>query len=192
MGKAFCPWSAISKQAATLNCGPLFDDLEVDRGWKVDPRGSDTATDGRWKRGDPSKGELQLGSAVSGKAVLVTGRAPGHDVDGGSTTARSPWFTMPADGQARLRLRYWVGLNAKAGSGDGFAVRVVDRDGNRLQTLLRVRGDGTKRKPAWRSLVKRLPGGLAGQRLAIEVEAVDNGRDAIVEAAVDQVRVTAD
>ena len=192
MGKAFCPWSAISKQAATLNCGPLFDDLEVDRGWKVDPRGSDTATDGRWKRGDPSKGELQLGSAVSGKAVLVTGRTPGHDVDGGLTTARSPWFTMPADGQARLRLRYWVGLNAKAGSGDGFAVRVVDRDGNRLQTLLRVRGDGTKRKPAWRSLVKRLPGGLAGQRLAIEVEAVDNGRDAIVEAAVDQVRVTAD
>ena len=190
MGKAYCPWSAIGAQAATLNCGPLFDDFEIARGWKVNASGTDTAGDGRWQRGDPLKGELQLGSAVSGEAVLVTGRKPGHDVDGGRTTVRSPWFTMPADGETKLRLRYWVGLDAKATSDDGFAVYLVDQDGTRVATLKRIRGDRTKHKPAWRSLSKRLPRGLGGQRLAIELEAIDAGSGAIVEAGVDQVRVT--
>jgi hypothetical protein len=192
MGKAFCPWSAIGAQAAKANCGPLFDDLEIDRGWRVDPAGTDTATDGRWKRGDPRKSKLQLGSAISGKAVMVTGSAPGRDVDGGSSTARSPWFTMPADGEASLRLRYWVGLSASAGESDGLTVRVVDRDGRTRTTVLEVRGDGSRRTPAWRSLSKRLPRELAGQRLAIELEAADLGPGAVVEAGVDQVRVTAD
>ncbi len=191
MGKAYCPWSAIGSQAASLNCGPLFDDLEIARGWQVDPRGTDTASDGRWQRGDPLKGELQLGSAVSGEAVLITGRRPGHDVDGGRTTVRSPWFTMPADGIASLRLRYWVGMSARATPSDGFGVHLVDRDGTRVATLKRIGGNGSRRTPAWRSLDKRLPKGLAGQRLAIELEAVDAGDGAIVEAAVDQVRVTA-
>ena len=192
MGKAYCPWSAIGQQAAQLNCGPFFDDFEIARGWKANPRGDDTAADGRWQRGDPLKGQLQLGSAISGEAVLITGRSPGHDVDGGRTTIRSPWFTMPADGLARLRLRYWVGLDSRASSNDGFAVYVVDRDGERVATLKRVRGDGSKHKPVWRSLDKRLSRDLAGRRLAIELEAVDARGGAIVEAAVDQVRVIAD
>jgi hypothetical protein len=70
-------------------------------------------------------------------------------------------------------------------------VHVVDGDGTRVATLKRIRGDGTKQKPSWRSLARRLPKGFAGQRLAIELEAVDAGGGAIVEAAVDQVRVTA-
>jgi hypothetical protein len=191
MGKAYCPWSAVGAQAAKLNCGPLYDDLEIARGWKMDPRGTDTASDGRWQRGDPVKDSFQLGSAISGQAVLVTGRKTGHDVDGGRTTARSPWFTMPDGGAANLRLRYWVGLNAKATSEDGFAIHLVDRDGKRLATLKRVRGDRSGHRPVWRSLSKPLPRDLAGQRLAIELEAVDAGSGAVVEAAVDQVRVVA-
>jgi hypothetical protein len=98
---------------------------------------------------------------------------------------------MPADGEASLRLRYWVGLSASAGSDDGLTIRVVDRDGRTRTTLLEVRGNGSKRAPQWRSLSKRLPRELAGQRLAIELEARDTGPEAVVEAAVDQVRVTA-
>jgi len=190
MGKALCPYSALGKRAVVLNCGPLFDDFEIRRGWKVDPRGTDTVTDGRWQRGDPARDALQLGSAISGASVLVTGRARGHDVDGGRTTVRSPYFTVPQEGEATLRMRYWVGLNARATAADGFSVHVVNGDGDRLTTLQRVRGKGTRRAPRWKALVKALPASLAGRRVAIELEAVDRAPGAVVEAGVDQVRVT--
>ncbi|MFO7532283.1 MAG: M14 family metallopeptidase [Candidatus Limnocylindrales bacterium] len=192
MGKALCPYSALGKQAVHMNCGPFFDDLEIDRGWRVDPDGTDTATDGAWQRGDPLKGELQLGSAASGQSVLITGRRPGHDVDGGRTSVRSPLITLPANGKATLRMRYWVGLGATATAADGLRVHVVDRDGQRLATLLQVSGTGSKRKPAWKSLVQPLPSDLGVQRVAIELVAVDADDDATVEAAVDEVRVSAD
>lgn len=192
MGKAYCPYSALGAPSVKLNCGPFFDDLEVDRGWRVNPDGTDTAGDGRWQRGDPLRGDVQLGSAISGQSVLITGRTPGHDVDGGRTTVRSPLITVPPDGQARVRLRYWVGLTVKAGTDDGFRVYLVDAQGDRLATLLKVSGNGTKRNPAWRTLARWLPAGLAGRRVAIELVAQDLGEGALVEAAVDQVRVTTD
>ena len=192
MGRALCPYSVLGATAVKMNCGPFFDDLEAARGWKVDPDGSDTASDGAWQRGDPKIDDLQLGSATSGAAVLITGRNRGHDVDGGRTTVRSPLIKLPDDGQATLRLRYWVGLTQSATKDDGLRVHIVDQDGKRLATLLKVSGNGSKRKPAWKSLLKPLPDGLGGRRVAIELEAVDAGDGAIVEAAVDQVRITAD
>jgi carboxypeptidase T len=191
LGKAICPYSALGRQAVRMNCGPFFDDLEIARGWRVDPAGTDTATDGTWQRGDPLRGELQLGSAASGQSVLITGRRPGRDVDGGRTSVRSPLITLPAGGQATLRMRYWVGLSGAATSQDGLRVRLVDRDGQPLATLLEISGSGSKRKPAWRSLVRPLPNDLGVRRVAVELVAVDAGDDATVEAAVDDVRVTA-
>jgi carboxypeptidase T len=191
MGKAVCPYGALGSKSAKSNCGLLFDDFEIDRGWKVDARGADTASDGRWQRGDPLKSSLQLGSAASGQATLVTGRQPGHDVDAGRTTVRSPYFTVPASGKTTVRMRYWVGMSFKASPSDGFAVRLVDRDGRHVKVLHKVSGDGSPHKPVWRSLAKTIPQEFAGQRLAIELEAVDAGPGAIVEAGVDQVRVVA-
>jgi murein tripeptide amidase MpaA len=191
MSRAVCPYGALGKTAVRLNCGPFFDDLEIARGWRVDPDGRDTASDGRWQRGDPQRGDLQLGSAASGRSVLVTGRAPGHDVDGGRTSVRSPLVTLPPAG-ATLRLRYWVGLSRGASESDGLRVHIVDRDGGRLATVLDVSGTGAKRRPAWRSLVAPLPADLGGRRVAIELEAIDAGEGALVEAAVDQVRITRD
>ncbi len=192
MGRAVCPYAALGRTAVRLNCGPFFDDLEIARGWRVNPDGTDTATDGRWQRGDPVKDDLQLGSAASGASVLVTGRKPAHDVDGGRTSVRSPLITLPDDGQATLSLRYWVGLAGSAGKGDGLRIYLVDRDGDRLTTLLEVSGQGEKRKPAWKSLRRSLPRRLGGQRVAIELVAIDAAAGATVEAAVDQVRVTAE
>jgi hypothetical protein len=192
MGKAACPYGALGAAAARLNCGPFFDDLEIARGWRVDPDGTDTATGGTWQRGDPLKGDLQLGSAASGRAVLITGRRQGRDVDGGRTSVRSPLFSLPADGRATLRMRYWAGLSTLAAGADGLRVFLVDREGQRLATLLEVSGNGSKRRPAWKALARQLPGDLGGRRVAIELEAVDAGDGAIVEAAVDEVRITAD
>ena len=191
MGKALCPYSALGAKAVAAYCGPFFDDLEIARGWRVNPDGGDTAGDGRWQQGDPVRGWLQLGNAASGRFALVTGRARGHDVDGGRTTVRSPLFRLPPDGKATLRMRYWVGLGSNAGSADGLRVRLVDADGSALAVLLDVSGDGQKRLPAWRTLTAKLPGGHGGEQVAIELRAVDNGDDSAVEAGFDQVRVTA-
>ena len=122
----------------------------------------------------------------------MTGRAAGADVDGGRTSVRSPRFRVP-DGTATLRLRYWVGSDALAGSGDGLVVRLVDEDGSPIGgPLLTVGGTGAERLPAWRWLRVSLPGAAAGRRVAIEVIARDDGADgdATVEAAIDDVRVT--
>ena len=93
----------------------------------------------------------------------MTGRARGADVDGGSTTVRSPRFRLPDDRAATLRLRYWVGLDAAAGPLDGLTVRLVDAAGEPVGgPLLVVAGDGTDRAPAWRDPGRRAAGRVAG------------------------------
>jgi murein tripeptide amidase MpaA len=192
MAKAACPWSALGREAARANCGPLFDDLEIDRGWRLDAGGIDRATQGRWSRGDASAGALQLGSAISGSAVLVTGRRAGEDVDRGRTTVRSPLFLVPADGRATVRLRYWVGFARDATRRDGLRVHLVDAAGTRLATVASVSGTGQRRAPSWRTMKAPVPPGLAGIAVSIELAAVDAKGDSTVEVGIDEVRVTAD
>lgn len=189
MEMAACPYAAIDK--ADAYCGPLYDDLEVARGWRVDPDGDDTARDGAWARGVAARSAYQRRDATSGRAVLVTGRAKGRDVDRGRTTVRSRAIRLPEDATATLRLRYWVGMDGAADEADRFRVRLVDPSGgDTLATALAIDGDGRSHKPRWRSLAYRIPDELRGQRVAIELVAVDAGRDATVEAGVDDVRIT--
>ena len=75
---------------------------------------------------------------------------------------------------------------------DGLRVHLVDSSGTRLATLASVSGDGAKRSPSWKSLKRRLPGGLGGKLLQLELVAVDAGRDSVLEVGVDQVRITAE
>lgn len=193
MEVADCPYRAIGKETAW--CGPFADDLEIPRGWTRNPDGSDTATAGRWSLGAPGKSPFQRTDAASGMGVLVTGRRTGDDVDGGRTTIRSPRFTLPAGAAATLRLRYWVGLDAKAGPGEGLVVRLVDARGVPIpgaETLLEVDGDGADHAPAWTTLAAALPASTRGTTVAIELVARDGAGDgdATVEAGVDDVRVT--
>lgn len=188
MEQADCPYRAIG--GAAQYCGPYFDDLEIARGWTVNAGGTDTATDGAWERGVPVADARQLGTAISGQSVLATGLRAGHDVDGGTTTVRSPAIHLPTDASS-LHLRYWVGLGADATAADQFAVRLVGGDGTPLATPLTVGGDGTSHVPHWQSLDYVIPPALAGQDVAVELTATDAEADSTVEAGVDQVRVTA-
>ncbi len=189
MEMADCPYRAIGK--ADAYCGPLYDDLEVARGWRVDAAGTDTASSGAWSRGVAARSPYQLAGAVSGQAALVTGRARGHDVDRGRTSVRSRAIRLPDDATATLRLRYWVGMSGATTPADRFRVRLVDPTADTiLATALAVDGDGQPHAPRWRSLAYRIPDELRGRRVAIELVAVDAGRDGTVEAGVDDVRVT--
>ena len=189
MEQADCPYRALGRAASY--CGPLYDDFEVARGWTIDPDGTDTATAGTWQRGDPAAGGRQLGSAISGRAVLVTGRHAGVDVDGGRTTTRSPSIHLPSSRAATLRLRYWVGMSADASIHDRFRVMLVrPSDGHVLAAALTVTGAGGSRRPAWTDLRFAIPSSLRGEDVAVELYAADAGADATVEAGVDDVRIT--
>lgn len=189
MEMAACPYAAIGN--ADAYCGPLYDDLEVARGWKVDPERDDTARAGAWERGIPARSPYQRMGATSGRAILVTGQTQGRDVDRGRTTVRSRTIRLPEDATSTLRLRYWVGMDDAADDADRFRVRLVDPgEGTVLARALAVDGDGRTHRPRWRSLAYRIPDELRGLRVAIELVAVDAGRDATVEAGVDDVRIT--
>jgi hypothetical protein len=193
---ADCPYRAIGKVAS--HCGPLFDDLEAERGWKIDPSGTDTATAGVWARGHPestaSRAAKQLGDAWSGRYALVTGLAllgcaRCNDVDGGVTRVRSPMVRLPAVRASRLRLRYFLGHGGDADATDGLRIAVID--GLTRTVVLRMAATpGVHAPAAWRGISADL-GPWAGKKIRIQLEARDSGTDSLLEAGVDEVRITA-
>ncbi len=141
--------------------------------------GTDTATIGRFERGDPaatsSSGAKQLGTTVSGVNDLVTGRRPAprratNDVDGGVTTITSPAITLTGGTTYTLSFSVLPGarherldrrLPARAG-----AVR-LDLDG-RLPGSSARRPTSTAPGRGTASL-----SAFAGQTVQIVVEAAD-------------------
>nr|WP_239107128.1 M28 family peptidase [Spirilliplanes yamanashiensis] len=169
------------------------DDFEAARGWTAGT--GDTATAGRFERGDPAATSsgvaTQLGTAASGTFDLVTGASAGasagaNDVDGGSTTIVSPAITLPA-AASTLTFRWYLAHLNNASSADYLRVRVVA--GSSATTVFSQAGAATDRAAAWQSASVSLAA-YAGQTVRLSVEAADAGTASLVEAAVDDVRVT--
>ena len=126
MEHAGCPYSVLGVASRVARCGAFDDDLEVARGWTVNPDGTDTAPAlDRFARGDPqattSLGPKQLGTTPSGRAAFVTGlkagpRASAYDLDG-TTTIRSPAISLPAGSGQRLTFRYVFAHDARSSVG---------------------------------------------------------------------------
>ena len=171
------------------------DDFEVARGWTANPNGTDTATTGRWERGDPqtttSVGTKQLGTANSGTFDLVTGATAGasagvNDIDGGTTTIRSPAIALPA-GTLTLSFAYYLAHGDNASTADFLRVRVI---GATTQLVLEELAAANNDNAAWATTSVNISA-FAGQTVRIQVEAADASGASLVEAAVDDVRITA-
>jgi hypothetical protein len=186
---AGCVYTPIGKKAS--RCGPFDDDFEVFRGWVANPLRTDTATSGRWQRADPAATTYQAGTVPSGRAALVTGGSAGsgagaNDVDG-STSIRSAAIRLPST-VGRLTFRYYLAHSASSSSSDSFEAFVEAEDGTRTR-VLRERGAANTDRPAWASAsIPMTP--WAGQTVRIVFVATDGGAGSIVEAAVDDVRIT--
>ena len=190
--QADCPYRAAG--LAVSHCGALNDDFETDRGWTVNPFGTDAAAAGAWQRGMPQKartaaGVKQLKYGFSGQAALVTGAArgrgaSGNDVDGGVTSVLSPPITLGAPGGTgwTLDLRYAFGHDRWVTAADYLRISV---DG---QELFRQAGTGAERNAAWTSLALNLDA-FAGRTVRLLLEVADADGDSLVEAAIDDVRV---
>jgi hypothetical protein len=172
------------------------DDFETDKGWVRNPSGTDTATTGLWERGDPeatdSGGAKQLGTTVSGVNDLVTARLAGasagvNDVDGGTTSIQSPAITLPATGTLTLGLQYYLAHANNSSSADFLRVFVVV--GSTSTQVFQSLGAASNRNGAWTPVSLSLSS-FAGQTIRLRVEAADASTASLVEAGVDDVRIT--
>lgn len=191
--QADCRYREIGRE--TSWCGPLFDDFEIPRGWTPDPNGTDTATTGRWERGNPEPtsqdGPRQLGTTNSGRADLVTGRLAGgcvgcNDVDGGITSVRSTEVALPNTGGLRLRFRWALGHGANATAEDLLRLRIIT--GSTATTVWEISGGPSPRDAAWATAEVDLAP-FAGQRIRLQFEAADLGTPSLIEAAIDDIRI---
>jgi hypothetical protein len=199
IARAGCPYADLGAAYVKVDCGPMFDDFEVARGWRRNTSGTDTATSGLWQLGVPQAtrdalGPKQLATVASGRSELGTGLAAGNnantnDVDGGTTTMRGPAVTLPADPAkvGPLSFRYYFAHDALSTTADSFQVLVETTDGTRTPVFT-VRGGPTNRNAVWATGWGSLKA-FAGQTIRLVVAATDGGRNNLVEAAVDDIRI---
>ena len=196
--RAGCPYATLGADYRRADCGPLYDDLEINRGWRVNPDGTDTATTGRWAVANPGATKLhgakQLGDVISGSKDLVTGAAAGsganaNDVDHGRTTIRSRQITLPADPAAygNLTFRYTFAYSSGSSARDYLRVLVEAEDGTRTVVFERL-GRPADRDAVWTSASASLAD-WAGQTIHLVLVANDAGGGNILEAAVDDIRI---
>jgi hypothetical protein len=195
--RAWCPLSVLGATVMNQRCGVLDDDLEVWRGWRVNPLGTDTATRGAWQQGDPQPtsylGTKQAGTTPSGRFAFATGVYAGastsaEDLDGGVTTVETRPFTLASRAGQRLDFRWTFAHYASATSADYFRVQVVPASGVPV-VVHDVRGAAVDRDAAWTRTSVSLDA-WAGQTIRLRFSAADASPEGLVEAAFDDVRVT--
>ena len=173
------------------------DDFETNKGWTANPLGTDTATTGRWERGNPetttSSGTKQQGTTPSGVNALVTGPLAGaaagtHDIDGGVTSVQSPAITLPS-GALSLSFSYYLAHGTNATSADFFRAFVVNASGTATQVFQELAATDDD-DAAYATQTVDISA-FAGQTVRIRFQAADAATASLVEAAVDNVTITA-
>lgn len=174
------------------------EDFETTLTWTLNAKGSDTATAGQWQVGKPQGTgyqtlPLQLNAASSGQQALVTGYTAGnsigaYDLDGGVTSVRSPAINLAAAAHYRLQLDYYFAHLWNTTNADFLKISLVNNQGQQ-QTLIDVRGTAANRAAAWTNLTADLSS-FAGSSVYLLIEAADGGSGSMIEAAVDNLRIS--
>jgi glucose/arabinose dehydrogenase len=174
------------------------DDFEQARGWTL-TAGRNTATTGRWERGDPqatSSGGITLQQGTcQGPSVncLITGLTAGssvgsNDVDGGMTSIQSPAIVLPAGGTITLTFRLYLAHLNNATSADFISVRVVGNNGV-AQTVWARGATASNVAGTWATRTANLSA-YAGQTIRLRIEVVDNASGSLIEAGFDNAQIT--
>jgi carboxypeptidase T len=199
MERAWCPLSVLGAAKTAARCGAFDDDLEVARGWTINPDGTDTAlaaTSGRFSRANPSStsssGAKQLGTTTSGSKAFVTSAAAGsssttYDLDG-STSIRSRAFSLPTGAGQRLTFRYVFAHSASSTTDDTLRAIVEKADGS-LVTVFTVAGQPVDVDGTWKTATISMDA-YAGQKIRLRFEAIEGGAPNLLEVELDDIRVT--
>ncbi|MGW0592947.1 M28 family peptidase [Streptosporangium sp. NPDC002607] len=189
---AYAVWTTATATPPTVVWQDTF---ETSTGWTTNPSGTDTATSGQWERGVPqattSSGAKQLGTTVSGTNDLVTGRLAGtaagdYDIDGGVTSVQSPAVTLPSTGTLKLAFSWYLAHGSNSSTADFLRVKVV---GSTTTQVFQQLGAAANRNGAWGAADVDISA-FAGQSVRILVEAADASTASLVEAGVDDVKIT--
>ncbi|WP_328469396.1 M28 family metallopeptidase [Actinoplanes sp. NBC_00393] len=191
---AYAVWNLASAGQQPPGQTVWSDDLETATTWTA--LSTDTATAGRLERGNPAATSssgvaTQLDAAAGGSYALITGATAGssagaNDLDGGVTTLLSPSITLPS-GTLTLNLSWYLAHLNNATSADYLRVRVVS--GSTTTTVLSQSGAASNKAAAWATATANLSA-YAGQTIRLQIEAADAGTASLVEAAVDNLRIT--
>ena len=175
----------------------FFDDFETDKAWVFNPFNTDTAITGLLERGNPEStyylGYKQLGNAVSGVNALVTGPLAGssvgsNDVDGGSTSVRSPLIILPEGHDLTLTFSYYLAHASNSSYTDYLRVKVVGGQSTQILEELGANNDDDAR---WQTFTYDLSG-FAGQTIYLHIQVADTKTESLVEAAIDDVLIIAE
>ena len=194
--RAWCPLSVLGASMIKARCGAFDDDVEVSRGWARNPDGTDTSTSGFFGRSNPqpttSSGPKQLGTTASGSLAFATGGLAGasanaNDLDG-TTTLRSVPITLPSTAGQQLFFRYVFAHGANSSSADKLVASIEDSGGTRTPVAT-FSGSATDVDGAWKYVYAPMDA-WAGQTVRIVFQAIDGGTDSLVEAEIDDIRIT--
>jgi hypothetical protein len=197
--RAWCPLAVLGTTVRNARCGAFDDDLEVSQSWVVNPDGTDTATTaaaGKFGRVHPeatsSSGPKQLASVPSGSKAFVTGALAGSsanagDLDG-TTTIRSRVIDLPTTSGQRLFFRYVFAHGANSSSADKLVAYIEDSGGTKTPVAT-ISGSPADVDGAWKYVYASVDA-WKGQRVHIVFEATDGGPNSLVEAEIDDIRIT--
>jgi hypothetical protein len=171
------------------------DDFETDRGWTVGAAG-DAATTGIWLRADPVGTDYQTEDDHTpdpGHICFVTGNGAvggangDQDVDGGRTSLISPVIDL--SGATWARLSYWRWFVDATNVDDNFWVYLSNDGGTTWTVLERLQASAYPWTLAtFPDLGQVLP--LTSQ-MRLKFAAEDIGSGSLVEAALDDLTITA-
>ena len=159
--RAACPYADLGSRYVAANCGPLFDDLEINRGWVRNAAGTDTATSGRWAVAQPPAHVVGRGQAA--REDGLRGPRPGHRGGRRLRCRRErrgrrhdhdpqPAIRLPQDPAAYGNLTFsWVFAHG-AGSSPDDALRVlVEAEDGGQTVVFEVLGRPENVNGSWRT-----------------------------------------
>ena len=184
-------------QLATVATGvqtPVDDACESVGGWLLSAPG-DNATGGAWVNADPvgTAAQPEDDHTVAGTRCFVTGNGTvggaigAADVDGGTTTLQSPVFDGRGDG---MRVSFWCWYSNNQGSApnaDSMPIS-ISGDGGTTWTLLQDVSDNAGAWVEKSFLISSFVTPTATMR--VRFQARDLGSGSVVEAAIDDFRVS--
>ncbi len=201
---ANAPTTVNNASVATGSSNTFVDTVETNLGWTLTTAG-DTATTGLWVRADPVgtvNGSTQVQPELdvttgTGVNCFFTGQGTAGgtlgaaDVDGGYTTLTSP--TMNATGsEARVSYYRWYS-NSQGGApnADTFRVQISNNNGTSWVALETVGPGGTEVDGGWIYKNLRIADFVTPTAtMKLRFIADDAGTGSLIEAAVDEVRIS--
>lgn len=178
---------------------PIYDDMETDTGWSVNPNGTDTATTGIWSRMIPEVTLAQPAQDVTpdpGYNCWITDGNAGsslgaNDVDGGATTLESPNFDL--SGLSTATMGYWRWYSNDTGAApnaDTFVIDISDDGGASWVNLETIGPSGPGTHAGWNFHEFDVSTFVSlTSQVRLRFIASDYGTGSVIEAAVDDLRV---